>query len=414
MNLPVIEQSQRPATGAARERTVSAARDVTLQLLNYCRMRNWAGYDPYDALNSKLFNALPFLQFRLPRLVFTQALKRSPIILRPLLLVPRTQNPKGLALFVAALLKLARTGLLSEQKNIAVELADKLLELRSEKMQHACWGYNFPWQTRITLVPRGCPNIICTTFAANALLDLYEQISQPRYLEAACSAAEFILEVLFWRQSDSLGCFSYTPLWRSAVHNANLLGAVLLCRLYSQTGERKFLEPALMAARYSAGKQYPDGAWDYGESDSPSQRWKDNFHTGYNLCALRDIARYAETSEFDRHIDLGFKFYRNHFFAEGGVPKYYHNATFPIDIHSVAQSIITLLQFKDVRPDNVELADSVLNWALSNMWDEERYFYAQKLPYFTTKIPYMRWAQAWMLLALATFLEDAALRSGNR
>src|SRR2546430_978802 len=207
MNLPVIEQSQRPATGAARERTVSAARDVTLQLLNYCRMRDWAGYDPYDALNSKLFNALPFLQFALPRLVFTQALKRSPINLRPLLLVPRTQNPKGLALFLAAVLKLQRTGLISGD-GVPLKLADRLLELRSEKMQYACWGYNFPWQTRITLVPRGCPNIICTTFAANALLDLYEEERQPRYLEAACSAAEFILDVLFWRQSDSLGCFS--------------------------------------------------------------------------------------------------------------------------------------------------------------------------------------------------------------
>src|SRR5439155_5603810 len=113
MNLPIIEQGQRQTTGAARERTVTIARDVTLQLLNYCRARDWAGYDPYDALNSKLFNALPFLQFALPRLVFTQALKRSPINLRPLLLVPETQNPKGLALFLAAVLKLQRTGLIS-------------------------------------------------------------------------------------------------------------------------------------------------------------------------------------------------------------------------------------------------------------------------------------------------------------
>src|SRR5947207_14372481 len=206
MNLPLTEQIQGHATGAARGKTVSTARDVTLELLNYCRARDWAGYDPYDALNSKLFNALPFLQFPLARLLFTQVSKRSPINLRPLLLVPRAQNPKGLALFVTALLKLQRAGLLSDD-TVAVQLADKLLELRSEKMQYACWGYNFPWQTRITLVPRGCPNIICTTFAANALLDLHEQVREPRYLDAACSAAQFILEVLFWRENDSLGCF---------------------------------------------------------------------------------------------------------------------------------------------------------------------------------------------------------------
>jgi len=379
MKLPVMEEAGRSVASRCREAQLKMAREVTVQLLNYCRAHDWAGHDPYDALNSRLFNALPFLQFTLPRLVFTQVLKRSPVNLRPLLLVPRTQNPKGLSLFVAALLKLQRAGLLSDH-SMTVDLADRLLELRSEKMQYACWGYNFPWQTRITLVPRGCPNIICTTFAANALLDFYEEERQPRYLEAACSAAQFILDVLFWRENDSLGCFSYTPLWRSAVHNANLLGAALLCRVYNKTGNGKFLGPALMAARYSASKQYPDGAWDYGESDSPSQRWKDNFHTGYNLCALRNIARHAETSEFDAHIALGFQFYRNHFFGEGGVPKYYHNATFPIDIHSVAQSIITLLEFKDLGPDNVALADSVLSWAVQNMWDKDGYFYAQKLP----------------------------------
>src|SRR4051812_47968847 len=63
MNLPVIEKIQRQTTTAGRENTLSAARNVTFQLLEYCRTRDWAGYDPYDALNSKLFNSLPFLRF---------------------------------------------------------------------------------------------------------------------------------------------------------------------------------------------------------------------------------------------------------------------------------------------------------------------------------------------------------------
>ena len=39
--------------------------ETTLKLLDYCKKNDWAGYDPYDALNSKLFTALPFLDFRL-------------------------------------------------------------------------------------------------------------------------------------------------------------------------------------------------------------------------------------------------------------------------------------------------------------------------------------------------------------
>src|SRR5260370_20995032 len=64
------------------------------KLLAYCQANDWAGYDPYDAVNSKVFSVLPFLNSRLPRLVLTQALKRSPMNIRRLLFVPRTHNPK--------------------------------------------------------------------------------------------------------------------------------------------------------------------------------------------------------------------------------------------------------------------------------------------------------------------------------
>lgn len=389
----------------AADDRLGAAKEIALKLLSYCRANDWAGYDPYDALNSRIFQALPFLNFKLARLMLTQANKRSPINLRPLLLVPKSHNPKGLALFLVSLLKLRRAGLVEDDGTVG-RMADRILALRSENTPYTCWGYNFAWQTRFELVPRGLPNIICTTFAGNALLDLHASSREARYLEATVSAANFILDVLYWKPSASDSCFSYTPLWRAQVHNANLLGAAFLYRVGQASGEKRFLEPALEAARFSVKHQYDDGSWDYGESDSPSQRWKDNFHTGYNLCALRDLGWHADTKEFEPAVRLGFQFYREHFFSEDGAPKYYHNATYPIDVHSVAQSVITLLALRDLGEANVELARSVLAWSISNMWDERRsYFYCQKHPRYTVKIPYMRWAQAWMLLALATLLE---------
>jgi len=70
-----------------------------LKLLAYCQANDWAGYDPYDAVNSPVFAALPFLNSRFPRLFLTQALKRSPINIRRMLGIPKTQNPKAIALF---------------------------------------------------------------------------------------------------------------------------------------------------------------------------------------------------------------------------------------------------------------------------------------------------------------------------
>jgi len=489
---------------------------AALRLLAYCQAHDWAGYDPYDALNSKVYEALPFLHFRAARLALTQLLKRSPVNLRPLLRVPPGPNPKGLALFISAGVRLYRLGLLPAAT--VTELIGRLAALRSPGSPFWCWGYPFPWQSRGALFPRWVPNVICTSFAGNALLDAYEaDLSHPvdplaspggegqgeaarakghlnpnplaspggegqgeaagakghlnlnplassggegqgeaarakghlnpnplaspggegqgeearakghlnpnplaspggegqgeealPLLEMAVSAADFLLRDLYYEEGGSVACFSYMSLARSKVHNASLLGAAFLCRVAQLTGERKYRQPALRAARYAVSHQQEDGSWDYGESDHPPQRWKDSFHTGFNLCALRAIAKNAETSAFEDSLGRGFSFYRQNFFLADGTPKYYHDRTYPIDIHSAAQAIITLLTLKDLDAGNVPLAQAVCRWTLQNLRDAEGgYFYLQKRPLYTNKIPYMRWSQAWMLLALSDLLEVA-------
>jgi hypothetical protein len=375
----------------------------TLKLLAYCRANEWKGYDPYDALNSKVFRFLPFLDFRIPRIAITQLMKRSPLNLRSLLLVPKTRNPKGLALSLSSQLRLLNLGLLDHNNEMGM-LTNELLTLRSPSTPYWCWGYSFPWQTRTKLVPQGAPNLVCTSFVANTLLDAYELNHESQYLTMAASSAEYLLNDLYWTDGDVSAGFSYPlPSTRGGAHNANFLGAALLCRIYKHRGEKQFLEPALKVARYSAAQQHADGSWDYGEA--ATQRWVDNFHTGYNLCALRSICEYAGTSEFELHIRRGFRFYRNHFFREDGAPKYFHDRIYPIDIHSVAQSIITLLAFKDFDGNNVNLAFSVYRWAMNHLWDKRGYFYYQFLSLYKNRISYMRWSQAWMLLALSTLLE---------
>jgi hypothetical protein len=385
--------------------TLKNATPAMLKLLAYCKANDWAGYDPYDALNSRAFQALPFLDSRLPRLVLTQALKRSPVDIRRLLLVPKTQNPKAIALFLSAFVKLSRIGLVDHQSLIAL-MIDRLIALRSPDVSYWCWGYSFPWQTRTIVVPTNAPSLVCTSFAADALLDAYKQDQDSRCLTMAVSAAEYILNELYWADGDSACGFSYPlPGIQSQTHNANLLAAALLCRVYKHTGEKRFLGPAMRVARYSAAKQHADGSWDYGEASS--QRWIDNFHTGYNLGALRRIDDYLETDEFESRIQRGFEFYKSHFFREDGAARYFHNKTYPIDIHCVAQSIITLLEFSDLDPSSVSLACSVFEWAMKHMWDDRGFFYYRVLRAGTIRTSYMRWSQAWMFLALATMLSES-------
>jgi len=384
------------------------AKTTALRLLAFCQANNWAGYDPYDALNSRLFRALPFLNFKPVRLALTQGIKRFPVNLRPLFLIPKEQNPKGIALFLTALLKLSKAGIADEEKAMTA-LTARLLSLKSSGGRQAGWGYHFDWQTRGALIPKGSPNIICSTFAANALLDRYESSGKELLLETAAGTAEFIIKSFLSRRDGHEPFFNYTGIGAEEVHNANFLGAAFISRVGRMTGRTEFLELAVETARFSVKRQHADGSWDYGEY--PTQKWIDNFHTGFNLGALKRIGAYTGTKEFEPSLRRGFEFYRARFFREDGAPKYYHNAVYPIDIHSVSQSLITLSEFNDWAPDSAALRQSVFNWAMAHMWNPKGYFYFQKHPHYMNRTPFMRWSQAWMLLALATLLPERRLKS---
>jgi hypothetical protein len=73
-------------------------------------------------------------------------------------------------------------------------------------------------------------------------------------------------------------------------------------------------------------------------------------------------------------------------------------------VHSAAQSIITLVRLGDLHPESARLAHDVCRWTLDNLLDCAGWFVYQKTAWFTTRIPYMRWAQMWMLLALSDLL----------
>src|SRR5438094_10368312 len=91
------------------------AKTAVRKLLAYCQINDWAGYDPYDALNSRILTAVPFLRTKLPRLVFTQALKRRPVNIRPLLPIQQTQNPKAIALSLSAFLNLSQLARIDQE-----------------------------------------------------------------------------------------------------------------------------------------------------------------------------------------------------------------------------------------------------------------------------------------------------------
>ncbi len=88
------------------------------------------------------------------------------------------------------------------------------------------------------------------------------------------------------------------------------------------------------------------------------------------------------------------------------MPKYYNNKTFPIDVHSPAQLMATLAKMGRME-EHRQLADKVLDWTIRNMQAPAGYFFYQKRRFFSSRINYMRWAQAWMFYAFSCYFTSS-------
>ena len=394
--------------------------DSFIRLKSYCETEDYKGWDPYDGLKSKVANALlPLKHSAILRLCIIQGFKRCPVNLRRIAMVPKEHNAKGIGLFLQGYCNLYK---MIEKKGVAFKelgttdevlrkiryLADLLLQMRSDTMfpgefHGACWGYNFDWQARrLFLFPAHTPTVVATNFCATALMEAYEVTHDKRYLEVALSAARFIIEDLHRSEYKDGFLFSYSKLpGNDTVFNASILGSRLLSYCYKYTGNETYKQLARKSIVACCAGQEEDGSWRYGML--PVQKWRDSFHTGYNLDGLIAYQENTGDNSFDENIAKGFDYYINHFFLDDGTPKYYDNQTYPIDIHCPGQLFVTLSRLHKFGAFR-QTAAKVLQWTIDNMQDPNGYFYYQLKPGMSSKIPYMRWSNAFMFSALSFYL----------
>lgn len=386
-----------------------------LILKNYCENQHFKGWDPYDGLNSQLFQSIPFLKkSAICRLIMIQGFKRFPFNLRRLALIPKEHNAKGIGLFLSGYCNLYKAVMkhpewkdtLGDPEGIRKqieELAELLIAMQSKGYSGACWGYNFDWQARrLFLFPKNTPTVVATNFCATALMDAYEITTNTHYLNTALSSANFIINDLHRTPYKSGFLFSYSPLkGNDTVFNASLLGARLLSYCYKYTHNKEYKALAEQSVKACCEGQRKDGAWVYGML--PVQGWVDSFHTGYNLDALVAYQELTGDMKYNTYIEKGFDYYIHHFFEKDGTPKYYDNQTYPIDIHCPGQLLITTFRLNKY-DEYRDLIKKVANWTITNMQDKQGYFYYQLKLGISSKTPYMRWSNAFMFHALSCYI----------
>ena len=379
-------------------------------LTHWIENRNFSGFDPYDALNSDFI----LDKSKWIRILATTLFRFSPVNLRKIAGIGPGINAKAMGLLLSSYSKLNKFGIKKVDGRQSL-IFEWLVKNRSKDFSGFSWGYNFPWQDVNRLLPRGAPSIVTTAYVTHGILDYYDSTKDPLALAASKEACEFILKDLNIKNiSDSL-CFSYTPFEKNMVHNANVLGSSILARVYSYSNSSRLKDNSTKSINFTVDRQNSNGSWDYGiNPETQEPRIQIDWHQGFILDSLLDYIKYIEPSDPKYYDSLikGAEYYKNNQFMGGGRCKWRGDTIWPVDVHNQAQAIITFTKLSEYNLKYLEFACKVADWTIDNLRDNSGFFYFQKWPLFTNKIPYMRWSQSWMMLAL-TLLNIKKIRYKN-
>jgi hypothetical protein len=366
-------------------------------LHTYIKKEDFAGYDPYDTLNS----FFPFHWFgKWPPVLAIQFQKRNPINIRPILGIRKERNPKAIGLFLEAYSLLYQKYKNPEYLETAHYLFNWLVKNYSEGFSGYCWGYNFPWASRKKFLKAYSPTSVVTGFVCRGIYEYSKIGDTKKASQIINSAANFVLNDIHTFADTSGICFSYTTLEPDVCYNASLLAAEVLSfdvLLNGADHNNKIKE----AVNFVLEKQHENGKWNYSlDTKSGKEREQIDFHQGYVIDSLHFINRtILKEKSIDEAILKGTDFYYREQFNEKGKSLFRLPKKWPTDIHNQAQGIITC-----AKQNKKETAQKVLEYTVKNMLSKRGYFYYKEYKTHKIKTSFMRWSQTWMFLAMCRWL----------
>jgi hypothetical protein len=371
------------------------------KLVSFIEGQNFRGYDPYDALNARLnFNLLG----KTTLIGAIQLQKRNPVNIRWFLGIKKDYNPKGMGLFLKAYCNLYRKTQNPAFLNKAVFLFEWLCEHYSKGYSGHAWGYNFNWASSDFYLPAFSPSVVVTSFVIDGIFHYYQITNDKRALDIINSAAQFIMKDIPVNYLDNGLVFSYSTVINDCCYNASLLAAEVLAKADALNKTKEYTEIINSAIDFVLSRQRPDGEWWYScDLIQEKERRQIDFHQGFMLVSLSNLNSLLPVARQDVNnaIVKGVDFYRKMQFFDSGQSLWRLPRQWPTDIHSQSQGIITFSKLKDLDRNYLPFAKKIAAWTITHMQDKKGYFYFRKYPWFTNRIPYIRWGQAWMMLALS-------------
>jgi hypothetical protein len=389
-----------------------------ISLENWIRENGYAGYDPYDIKGHPFVLKLSGLGSRnylasILREVIFEFFYTFPVKSRHLFQIKPAINAKAMGLFAASYLDLYSLQQDEMYRERMLYCLNWLKDNKDEENHGFGWGYPFDWQSQV-LIPAGTPNGIVTTAAGEAFWKHFQFFRDKESLLYCAKICEFLSRLPVDEVARNQVCFSYTPLYLNHVHNLNLFVAEFLIKTGMETGNKIWIETGNKAVNYTLANQTVTGAFDYnGPPEKPLNHY-DNYHTGFVLRMLHSIWRLTGREDVHASMQKGYHHYIAHFFENGKIPKLKPDRLYRIDIHSCAESVNCLSALSIAFPEGLTLAENILAWTIENLQDKSGYFYYGILKSrftgmsFKSKIPYIRWGEAWMLRAMSSYLVSAS------
>lgn len=379
--------------------------------LFYWVLKNqYMGWDVYDGLNNPRISDIKNFYLKM---LMLQGNIYSPINLRPFLGIQKGVDLKAMAIFSQAYVLLYTTTrekkFLSAMQNTIQFIKEKSLK---KDIGYDCWSsHYFPYigTDKTTLSPN-IPDIIGTSQAIIAMIKSYNITKNLIEMEIASSAIQYLVEKFLIGKSN-LPFFKYsgsTDYPKQIVLNASAQ-AMEAISAFLNLEKNSNLQPLCeKVSRTLLKTQRKDGSWVYSiYCNGLTKRIQLDFHQGYIIDGLLAYLPYSDDPEsIQTCIKKASEYYKNILFRHKGYSYYRYPILYPIDIHNQAQGIITFSKLSSLDRRWLDYANKIATWTIQNMQDRSGFFYHQKWPIFKNKIPYMRWGQAWMMLALAELLKN--------
>ena len=380
------------------------------KLFDYITGHGFKGYDPYDGNHTRL----GLLKKYYPaRVLLTYLNKFSPVNLRPLLGISRSESNQTLAFLMRAILTHKPNTTQADefiQKTLDHFLVNSLQDIYGE---HAWYGLGYPVQMLKPRTPfdHTIPDVIATESCALAILQYAQQEENHEPLKEYITGAARYFMKHHLVESDVHTFFKYYP--DSPVHQVTYNASVIAAAYLLEVGliEKKpiWTETAKKAIDFVIGNQHPEGYWNYRiDLETAAEKQQIDFHQGFILDALlRFIQLDGNNPVAEESYKKGLEFYHQKQFLPTGQSIYRYPRKWPVNIHNQAQGIITFTRAAEAGfgDEYHHFARTIAQWTIQNMQDKDGHFYFLKYPLFTNKIPYIRWSDAAMAYALAVLLE---------